>query len=96
MVDNELARSCTFLGENKEDEEDNGFAFKILNEIYTDKQLVPFGDLNELTFKEITKRSETGNADATNPINAITNYSLTVVLLSKSQLRKNSTYSSLG
>lgn len=75
----------SFLGENKEDEEDNGFAFKILNEIYTDKQPVPFGDLNELTFKEITKRSETGNADATNLINAITNYSLTVVLLSKSQ-----------
>lgn len=73
----------SFLGRNKEDEDD-GFDFKVLNEIYTDDP-VPFGSLNNLSFAEISQRSKKGDKEATTLVTAIISYELTVVLLSKSQ-----------
>ena len=71
-----------FLGENGNDT-DNGFALRILNEIYEDTEH-PFKELNDQTFKELEMAVSTkGNASvlAKKAIKSVLDYKFTAVLL---------------
>lgn len=73
----------SFLGENPEDQ-DNGFEFRLLNEIYTDEDQ-PFAALDGLTFAALVARSE-GDPLAKRFLAAIRDsYELTIVRLSGSR-----------
>ena len=69
----------SFLGENHKDQ-DNGFEFKILNELYNDNEH-PYKQIENKTYKEISDRNE--NPIACNFVESIDNYELTIVKLSE-------------
>ena len=74
----------SFLGKNDTDRHDNGFQFRILNEIYEDSER-PFEGLVDCSFAEITRRSLDGEVAAQEFVRALSSYKLTVVELSESQ-----------
>jgi hypothetical protein len=72
----------SFLNKNPEDP-DNGFEFKILNEIYEDENH-PFDALDGATFADIEERA-TADDLAGSLVSAFRNYALTIVQLSGSR-----------
>ena len=74
----------SFLGENENDP-NNGFQFKILNELYKDEDN-PFEDVDGLSFSRISQKAKKKKGrSATDFKKKLFNYQLTVVLLSDSQ-----------
>ena len=71
----------SFLGENHKDQ-DNGFEFKILNELYSDKEH-PYKQIENKTYKDILEISASKeNPEACKFVVSIDNYVLTIVKLS--------------
>ena len=71
----------SFLGENQKDQ-DNGFEFKILNELYSDKEH-PYKQIENKTYKEILEISDKQeNPTAYKFVESIDKYVLTIVKLS--------------
>lgn len=73
----------SFLNENREDQSDNGFALRISNEIYPEKEEDELQKLDGYTY---TRLLEDGNKDleiATSALKRIHEYKLSVVILSK-------------
>lgn len=70
----------SFLKLNPDDAEDNGFEFRVLNEIYEDHEH-PFATLNGLAFDEVKARSAQGDTVAADFVAAIDNYNITIVQL---------------
>lgn len=73
-----------FLGHNPENK-DNGFPYRILNEIEEDKTPI-FQDLSGKSLAQIRGEAEAGNPDAENFIKEIYEYDLTVVNLSEGEI----------
>ena len=74
----------SFLGENENDP-NNGFQFKILNELYKDEDN-PFEDVDGLSFFRISQKAgKKKGGTAADFKKKLFNYQLTVVLLSDSQ-----------
>ena len=81
----------SFLGENEEnDKDDNGFVFRLRNEIYNDKDH-KYSSLENKCFKELKNLSKEDSPDkelqqvAKKLINAFENYPLTIIQLSESK-----------
>ena len=75
----------SFLGKNEKDKKDNGFEFKILNELYKEDDN-RFGDLGGLSFAQISRKAEKDkDMLAAYFIEELFRYELAVVLLSDSQ-----------
>lgn len=72
----------SFLGDNPEDKDDDGFTYGVMNEIYEDERH-PYVDLHDLSFKAIKKRARGGDKNAAAFQKSLENYLLTVVELSK-------------
>ena len=73
----------SFLGENKKDR-DNGFEFKVLNEIYTDTDH-PFSSLANCGFRDIEERGRAQeDVLAQRFVDAFLDYEITVVTLAAS------------
>ena len=71
----------SFLGENQKDQ-DNGFEFKILNELYSDKEH-SYKQIENKTYKDILEISDSKeNPEACKFVESINNYELTIVKLS--------------
>ena len=70
-----------FLGQNEEDEEDNGFVFRSENEIYSDLRR-PFEVLNDKSYRDIVAARDDGVEAAAMFLERFHNYPLTLVLLS--------------
>ena len=71
----------SFLGKNPEDD-DNGFEFKLLNEIYEDKELL-FAPLQESSFPDLEKEAE-NTTPARQLVEEFRDYKITIVKLSGS------------
>lgn len=81
----------SFLGENEEhDKDDNGFVFRLRNEIYDDKDH-NYSSLENKSFKELKNLSKEDSPDkelqqaAKKLINAFESYPLTIIQLSESK-----------
>ena len=72
----------SFLGDNPEDKDDDGFTYRVMNEIYDDEHH-PYDDLHDMTFKAIKKSAKRGDRNAAAFQKSLENYPLTVVELSK-------------
>ena len=72
----------SFLGDNPEDKDDDGFTYHVMNEIYEDERH-PYVDLHDMSFMAIEKRAKGGDKNATAFQKSLENYLLTVVELSK-------------
>ena len=79
-----IGAMLSFLGENSQDA-DEGFAFKILNEVFEDQEH-PFVDLDGKTYEEISAMAEEGDAKAKEFQEAYLKYGLTIVMLSDSSM----------
>ena len=75
----------SFLGDNPEDKDDDGFTYHVMNEIYEDERH-PYVDFHDLSFKEIKKRAKGGDKTAAAFQKSVENYLLTVVELSKTSV----------
>lgn len=83
-----LGAIMSFLGDNPKGE-DNKFAYKIVNEIFSDTgETAPYMSIDGRTFEEITASANGGSPDAVSKrfVTAFMNYPITVVMLSKSHL----------
>ena len=72
----------SFLGENPDDENDDGFAYRLMNEIYED-ETHPYRKLDGKTFSEINTMAGQGDREAAAFKEALENYRMTVVELSE-------------
>lgn len=72
----------SFLGENPDDKDDDGFVYRVMNEIYEDRDH-PYRELDEQSFSEIKDRAEGGDQDAAAFRRTLENYPMTVVELSE-------------
>ena len=72
----------SFLGENPDDKDDEGFSYRVMNEIYEDESH-PYVDLDDMTFEAIKKRAGGGDKKAAAFQESLQNYPMTVVELSK-------------
>ena len=77
-----IAAIMSFL--NKNDTEDAGFPYKVMNEIYDDEQDHAFAPLSGRSFSEINNAAQSGDATAARFVQALEQYKLTVVELSDS------------
>lgn len=76
----------SYLGQNPVDRMDNGFPFRVVNEVFQEEQH-PFADLNGLPFAEIERIASQGGGEAAAELaadleRAFLTYKVTVVLLS--------------
>ena len=81
-----LGAIMSFLGENPNDDKDNGFRFRILNEIYEDGNH-PLRSMDNKSYAEI-KSMEDREPDAQNFVRRFEEYLLTIILLSESETEK--------
>ena len=79
-----IAAIMSFLNENDDDDEDVGFPYKVMNEIYDDEHDHAFAGLSGRTFSEINDAALADNATAADFVEALMQYELTVVELSDS------------
>ena len=75
-----LGAIMSFLSLNSADDDD-GFGAKPLNEIYDDVES-PFGEFQEVTYKQLQREQANGNRDAERILQVIHDYTLTIVELS--------------
>ena len=73
----------SFLNENREDQSDNGFALRISNEIYPEKEEDELQKLDGYTYTRLLEDGKKDVEIATNALKRIHDYNLSVVILSK-------------
>lgn len=73
----------SFFGVNPRDQEDNGFVYKVMNEIFEDEQH-PYSSFEDQSYERIRKLADEGNNDARSFVDNLEHYPLTVVVLSDS------------
>ena len=73
----------SFLSGNPNDVEDNGFAYKVMNEIF-DEEDHPFRNLEDQSYDNISQLANEGNEVARLFVESIMEYPVTVVILSDS------------
>jgi len=73
----------SFLGGNPHDVEDNGFVYKVMNEIF-DEDEHPFRNLEDQSYVNISQLAKEGNEVASLFVESIAEYPVTVVILSDS------------
>ena len=79
-----IAAIMSFFNENAADNEDAGFPYKVMNEIYDDEHNHAFASLSGRGFSDIKASALRGDAIATAFVHALERYQLTVVELSDS------------
>lgn len=75
----------SFLGDNPDDPDDNGFVYRVMNEIYEDKKH-PYRKLDDKTYAEIKRRAGRDNKEAASFLETLKNYPMTVVELSETEV----------
>jgi len=75
----------SFLNENPEDEEDEGFGLHITNEIYPEDE-PPFTSLEGKSYEEIVSMEGDGHPDAIELLRVLHEYQITIVKLSGAHL----------
>ena len=73
----------SFLGVNPHDQEDNGFVYKVMNEIFDDEQH-PYSSFEDQSYEKISKLAAEGNGNARSFVETLREYRLTVVVLADS------------
>lgn len=73
----------SFFRENPEDADDDGFVYRVMNEIYDDEEH-PYRKLHGKSFAEIKRRAKEGEEDAAGFLATVEGYPMTVVELSES------------
>lgn len=75
----------SFLNDNPDDDRDEGFRYKVMNEIFND-EAHPFVTLHDKTYEDICELAESGNQIAKDFRDKVTGYEVTVVELFDSKV----------
>ena len=74
----------SFFGENPDDKDDNGFDYRLMNEIFDDDDH-PYESLHGWSYEEIQAQADDGDEVAESFVETLADYPVTVVVLSDSE-----------